>query len=547
MWKLVIEDDEGKRTVVPLTRDDYTIGRQEGNTIRLTERNVSREHGRIRRRRATPATNGGAGAGPAKDLFVLEDRQSYNGLFVNGLRVAHTQDLQHGDLIQIGDYRIVLQDDAASAVETAAIPVSVAEPDPKATIPMAHAFRGQDLTDRPSRFVMLVGPTPGVEYPLDRERMTIGRAEDSSISVNHNSVSRLHCEVHALGDGRFEIVDKGSSNGVRVNAVELKRSIIEAGDVIELGDVRFKFVGAGQVFVPGPNESQQLTAISDRDAELADPRRRSWGGYALPILGAGFVGALIILAFVYVLRTRANTDTPTTGGITPPTDNEQALVMEAKKSCTVDDCDSPYHQVSSQLPDKSPWRDSQDFRWIEATWADSLVKKARAETDVAAKRAMLLRALGAKTLDEARRKRVESELALLDQPASTPSQLPIATTTATSSPTIATAVLTTTPAPTPTPRREPVPHPIVTTPTATATPAVTTATPTATTPKPTAANTLERARQAALEGRSGEVRSLLEKTVRAGHGTSEEVRLVRGACQAQSDMACIEDIRNKYR
>ena len=51
MWKLVIEDDEGKRTVVPLARDDYTIGRQEGNTIRLTERNVSRHHGRVRRSR----------------------------------------------------------------------------------------------------------------------------------------------------------------------------------------------------------------------------------------------------------------------------------------------------------------------------------------------------------------------------------------------------------------------------------------------------------------------------------------------------------------
>ena len=69
---------------------------------------------------------------------------------------------------------------------------------------------------------------------------------DASISVNHNSVSRLHCEVHALGDGRYEIVDKASSNGVRVNGVELRRSIIEAGDVIELGDVRFKFVGAGK-------------------------------------------------------------------------------------------------------------------------------------------------------------------------------------------------------------------------------------------------------------------------------------------------------------
>ena len=131
MWKLVIEDDEGKRTVVPLSRDDYTIGRQEGNTIRLTERNISRQHGRVRKK------SGGNGA--LKDLFSIEDRQSYNGVFVNGLRVATAQDLQHGDLIQIGDYRIILQDDAADAAEAAVVPVVSAESDPKATLPMAQA------------------------------------------------------------------------------------------------------------------------------------------------------------------------------------------------------------------------------------------------------------------------------------------------------------------------------------------------------------------------------------------------------------------------
>src|SRR3954469_20839301 len=138
MWKLVIEDDEGKRTSVPLSREDYTIGRQEGNTIRLTERNVSRTHGRVRRSR----TNGSG-----QDAFIVEDLRSYNGVFVNGLRVAHTQNLQHGDLIQIGDYRIVLQDDAVSAIETAAIPVTTTEPDAKATMPMATAYRGQLLTE----------------------------------------------------------------------------------------------------------------------------------------------------------------------------------------------------------------------------------------------------------------------------------------------------------------------------------------------------------------------------------------------------------------
>ena len=49
MFKLSIEDDEGKTTVVPLARDEMTVGRLEGNTIRLTERNVSRKHARLSR------------------------------------------------------------------------------------------------------------------------------------------------------------------------------------------------------------------------------------------------------------------------------------------------------------------------------------------------------------------------------------------------------------------------------------------------------------------------------------------------------------------
>ena len=50
MHKLIIEDDEGKAVVVPLIRDEISVGRQEGNTIRLTERNVSRKHARLVRR-----------------------------------------------------------------------------------------------------------------------------------------------------------------------------------------------------------------------------------------------------------------------------------------------------------------------------------------------------------------------------------------------------------------------------------------------------------------------------------------------------------------
>ncbi len=252
MWKLVIEDDEGKKTVVPLTRDRYTLGRKDGNTIRLTERNVSRDHARLHKRsivRKTPDA-------PERSTFVVEDLTSYNGVFVNGLRLTHAQDLVHGDLVQIGDYRLVLQDEALMDASLGT--------DAKQTVPNSPNARAAALLDRPNRLVMLAGPTPAAEFPLDHDRMTIGRAEDANVSIDHNSVSRLHCEVHALGDGRFEIVDKGSSNGVRVNGAELRRGIIEPGDVIELGDVKFKFVGAGQIFWPQRVSSSKSSAIVRR-------------------------------------------------------------------------------------------------------------------------------------------------------------------------------------------------------------------------------------------------------------------------------------------
>ena len=47
MWKLTIEDDQASKTVVHLVRDDYSIGRAEDNTVRLTERNISRRHARL--------------------------------------------------------------------------------------------------------------------------------------------------------------------------------------------------------------------------------------------------------------------------------------------------------------------------------------------------------------------------------------------------------------------------------------------------------------------------------------------------------------------
>ena len=86
MYKLIIEDDEGKTTVVPLIRDEITIGRKEGNTIRLTERNVSRRHAKLVK------SNG--------SVFI-EDLTSYNGIKVNGDRIAGRAPVNEGDRVMV--------------------------------------------------------------------------------------------------------------------------------------------------------------------------------------------------------------------------------------------------------------------------------------------------------------------------------------------------------------------------------------------------------------------------------------------------------------
>ena len=100
MFKLTIEDDEGKTTVVPLARDEMTIGRLEGNTIRLTERNVSRRHARLVRQ------NG---------ALYIEDLASFTGVRVNGAKIATPTPLREGDEVQIGDYRLALRGERTTA------------------------------------------------------------------------------------------------------------------------------------------------------------------------------------------------------------------------------------------------------------------------------------------------------------------------------------------------------------------------------------------------------------------------------------------------
>jgi len=254
MYKLVISDDEGHTMVVPLVREEITIGRGTGNTIRLTERNVSRSHARLLKRNGS---------------YIIEDLGSYNGVTLNGERIDARAELAPGDQLGIGDYDLALQSDVIATANTVPSPKPRSEP--------------------PARLVVLNEPAAGAEFSLSKSVLRIGRDERLDIWINHKSISHEHAEIQIAG-GKVTVFDLGSANGMRLNGVETSRAVLESGDVLELGEVRFRFLppqGAHSLVTP-PQEGPKTTSSP------ASQR---------PLIALAVIGLLIIAGSGAVLAT----------------------------------------------------------------------------------------------------------------------------------------------------------------------------------------------------------------------------------------------------
>lgn len=388
MWKLTIEDDEGSQTALQLASAEYHIGRDEGNNVRLTDRNVSRRHATLKR-------NG-------DETWHLVDHESYNGSFVNGQRVAGSSSLGHADLIQLGDYRIFLTNE-----ERALAPPSASGKPASSSVPPTPEY--------PDRLVVLVGPEPGYECRLDRGVVTIGRSEECTFAINHPSVSRVHAVVHPVAPGRFEILDKDSANGLRINGVDMRRKILEGGDVIEFGDVQMRYFEQGQAPRPGGSDiSQRLRALSmpagpalvHPSEVTAEPATRSrfgrWGAIALAVLAAG-VG---VAALQSRPKTNGGQGTPLTA-MPVPDDANNALVERARTLVRTEPGEAL--RTLASMPD-GPRRRAADVTDLAGQAADTILRGAAGEAEQARRHPMLAPLLGNPLVDAERQRQAKDLL-----------------------------------------------------------------------------------------------------------------------------------------
>ncbi len=86
----------------------------------------------------------------------------------------------------------------------------------------------------------LYDPQTRRRFPLDADRVVVGREISCDIQVNDPSVSRHHAEVTRTAQG-WAIRDTGSTNGTAVNDTPVSQSRIYNGDRIRLGNTQLVF------------------------------------------------------------------------------------------------------------------------------------------------------------------------------------------------------------------------------------------------------------------------------------------------------------------
>jgi adenylate cyclase len=71
--------------------------------------------------------------------------------------------------------------------------------------------------------------------------VSIGRAKSCGLMLDSESISRSHAVVRATLDGNWQIIDRSSVNGVKINGVPVKEATLHANDEVVLGEYRLRY------------------------------------------------------------------------------------------------------------------------------------------------------------------------------------------------------------------------------------------------------------------------------------------------------------------
>ncbi len=127
------------------------------------------------------------------------------------------------------------------------------------------------------KFVVESGKTQQREYMLVRDKTGIGRGPKNEIVISDISISRHHISVEKYKEG-FRLVDLDSANGTFLNGYRIKNAQLRDGDIIEIGNLRFRFEQNGG----DPEELWKGTPVVNYHPNQNKPRSSSASAPSAP-------------------------------------------------------------------------------------------------------------------------------------------------------------------------------------------------------------------------------------------------------------------------
>jgi DNA-binding NtrC family response regulator len=114
----------------------------------------------------------------------------------------------------------------------------------------AAAFRAAGRTTRTARaapptgvrrvhVTVVDGPDRGLAAAATGARVVVGTQDGCELRLSDPTVSRFHCELF-FGDGRLQVRDLGSRNGVIYRGMPILHALVPGGAVLSLGNTRLR-------------------------------------------------------------------------------------------------------------------------------------------------------------------------------------------------------------------------------------------------------------------------------------------------------------------
>ncbi len=110
-------------------------------------------------------------------------------------------------------------------------------------VPKPKAPKVEKKEEKPVFFAWLVslgGPDKGKDFRVLKEKLTIGKSENSDLTILSDFVSRNHA-ILSYENRKFVLSDLDSTNHTYVNEKKVTRRILKDNDLIKFGDSLYKF------------------------------------------------------------------------------------------------------------------------------------------------------------------------------------------------------------------------------------------------------------------------------------------------------------------